>query len=347
MSSMSEMNEFIQSVKQLIRLVWLLILCVLGSLALWLTDLPGGFTSRTENRQPALSYATIPPASESGQLWQAPDTASIPATAEGDLIRYGRELIARTSVYLGPRGKVRAISNGMNCQNCHLNAGTVPYGNNYGAVASTYPKFRHRSGTVEGFEKRVNDCLERSLNGQRLAVDSREMQAIVAYLKWVGKDVRPGETLPGFGLVHLQVLDRAADPVKGERVYRSYCAQCHGANGEGVPAANGLEWTYPPLYGDNSYSIGAGLYRLSMFARYVKFNMPYGVTFEAPVLRDEEAWDVAAYINSMPRPGKDISADWPDISRKPFDYPFGPYADQFPESQHKYGPFTPITAVRQ
>ena len=70
-------------------------------------------------------------------LWQAPDTNSIPPTNEGSLIRYGRELIVNTSLYLGPKGKIAAVSNGMNCQNCHLNAGAKPWGNNYSAVFST------------------------------------------------------------------------------------------------------------------------------------------------------------------------------------------------------------------
>jgi thiosulfate dehydrogenase len=235
----------------------------------------------------------------------------------------------------------------MNCQNCHLNAGTVPFGNNYGKVASTYPKLRNRSGMLEGFEKRVNDCIERSLNGQKLGENSREMQAIVAYLKWVGKDVQKGETLPGFGLLELNSLDRPADPEKGALVYEKYCGRCHGENGEGQLAESGLEWTYPPLYGDKSYNVGAGLYRLSKFAAYVKANMPYGVTFENPFLTDEEAWDVAAYVNSMPRPEKDLSADWPDVSKKPVDHPFGPYADRFSEKQHKYGPFEPIKTAYQ
>ena len=72
--------------------------------------------------------------------------------------------------------------------------------------------------------------------------------------------------------------------------------------------------------------------------------MPQGVTHASPQLSDEEAWDVAAYVNSQPRPAKDLSADWPDISKKPVDRPFGPCADTFPEQQHKYGPFGPIAA---
>src|ERR1700754_4903427 len=81
--------------------------------------------------------------------WQAPDTASLPHNEEGDLVRYGRELVAHTAIYLGPKGTVAVKSNGMNCQNCHLEAGTKPWGNNYGGVASTYPKYRERSGLIE------------------------------------------------------------------------------------------------------------------------------------------------------------------------------------------------------
>ncbi|HAS58435.1 MAG TPA: cytochrome C, partial [Algoriphagus sp.] len=58
------------------------------------------------------------------------------------------------------------------------------------------------------------------------------------------------------------------------------------------------------------------------------------------------AWDVAAYVNSMERPSKDLSQDWPDISKKPMDHPFGPYSDSFPEVQHKFGPFKPITEAK-
>jgi thiosulfate dehydrogenase len=70
--------------------------------------------------------------------------------------------------------------------------------------------------------------------------------------------------------------------------------------------------------------------------------MPFGVTYDAPRLTDEEAWDVAAFVNSQPRPHKDQSADWKDIAHKPIDFPFGPYADAFTEKQHKYGPFAPM-----
>jgi len=273
------------------------------------------------------------------QLWMAPHPDEIPATPEGDLIRYGQELINHTSIYLGPKGIVKPISNGMNCKNCHLMGGQKAYGINYGAVASTYPQLRERTGSTVDVKERVNECIERSLNGTRLDSLDRELLAIEAYLLWIGKDVPKGVVPNGTGMKKVRYLDRPADPVKGEMVFKKNCVECHGANGEGVMEDNGLEWKYPPLYGEHSYNVGAGMFRISKFASFVRYSMPYGISFEQPVLTEEEAWDVAAFVNSMPHPGKDLSMDWPDISKKPIDHPFGPYADELSETQHKYGPY--------
>ena len=283
----------------------------------------------------------VAPDSNFTHLWTAPsDWRMMYLTdSQKELVEYGRELIAHTSEYLGPQGSVKAISNGMNCQNCHLNAGTQPWGNNYFAVQSTYPKFRARSGTIEDQVKRVNDCFERSLNGQALAVESKEMQAILAYIKWLGTDVEKGVAPKGSGIFKLKGLKRAIDPAKGAEVYAAKCQSCHQADGGGLLAENGKSYTYPPLWGPHSYNHGAGLFRMSNFAGYVKYNMPLGANYDKPQLSDEEAWDLAAYVNSMPRPAKDLSKDWPDIAGKPFDHPFGPYADPFTEEQHKYGPY--------
>jgi thiosulfate dehydrogenase len=74
--------------------------------------------------------------------------------------------------------------------------------------------------------------------------------------------------------------------------------------------------------------------------------MPLGSTYEKPQLSDEEAWNVAPFVNSQPRPVKVFSRDWPDISLKAIDYPYAPYADTFSEQQHKYGPFDPIKKAK-
>ncbi|MBI2730894.1 MAG: c-type cytochrome [Sphingobacteriales bacterium] len=278
--------------------------------------------------------------------WQAPDLNSVPYDAEGNAIRYGKELIVNTAWYFGPKGKIAAITNGMNCQNCHIEAGTKPFGNCFSAVASIYPTFRPRSGIVESIEFRINDCMQRSLNGKPIDSTSKEMQAMVAYLKWLGKNVPHGNKPIGAGTKDLAYLPRAADPVKGKLVYDATCQKCHGLNGEGQMEWDSTGYIYPPLWGEHSYNTGAGLFRISKLAGFIKCNMPYGITYKEPKLTDEEAWDVAAYIALQARPDIKFPQDWPDIKKKSIDHPFGPYADSFSELQHKYGPFAPIAAAK-
>lgn len=278
-------------------------------------------------------------------MWSAPDWNAVDAESNAADIKYGRELIVSTSEFLGPNGKVKKISNGLNCQNCHLEAGTAPLGNNYSAAKSTYPKVRGRSGKSEDIQSRINGCFQRSLNGEALPVNSKEMVAMVAYMDWLGQDVPKDEKPKGAGIYEVPLLDRAADPVQGKTIYERQCVACHMTDGQGVMKADGSGYTYPPLWGEHSYNQGAGLFRMSRFAGYVKVNMPLGATFENPILTDEESWDVAAYVNSLDRPKRDFPNDWPDISKKPMDHPFGPYADSFSEEQHKFGPFQAIKAA--
>ena len=280
---------------------------------------------------------------DTAQIWTANDPLSMLKENDAQLIQYGRDLIAHTADYLGPQGIVNPLSNGMNCQNCHLDAGSKPFGNNYSAVAATYPKFRARSGTAETIAKRVNDCFQRSLNGQALDSTGHEMRAIMAYIKWVGQTVPKGKTPKGAGLIKLPFLKRSANPDSGRVVYAAKCQSCHGEKGEGLPMPEGNGRRYPPLWGEKSYNEAAGLYRISSFAGYIKANMPFGASYDNPQLTDTEAWDLAAFVNSQPRPKHPfLATDWPKIDGKPFDHPFGPFADTFPEMQHKLGPFQPI-----
>src|SRR5436190_9816440 len=132
------------------------------------------FTSAAESNN-----FSIPANNASVDDWQAPDINALPDDEQGKLIRFGHELIMNTSLYLGPKGNIASVSNGMNCQNCHIDAGTKSFAGCFSAVASTYPKYRERSGRVESIEFRVNDCMLRSLNGKQIDSLGKEMKAMV------------------------------------------------------------------------------------------------------------------------------------------------------------------------
>lgn len=281
------------------------------------------------------------------------EAIALKTTKENSLtekVQYGKELILHTSKYFGPTGSLSQTSNGMNCTNCHLDAGTRNFGNNYKAVFANYPKFRERSGKLETLEKRINDCFQRSLNGTILPTKSPELEAMIAYINSVGKDVPKNTTPVESGIRKLKFLEIAANPEKGKLVYQKNCMECHSENGEGKISSikDSSYYIYPPLWGENSYNISAGLNRIQKLSGFIYDNMPNNLaTHEKPVLTEEEAWNVAAYIISQPRPKKFFKEDWPKIETKPSDYAFGPFADSFSEKQHKYGPFQEIIASRK
>jgi thiosulfate dehydrogenase len=279
--------------------------------------------------------------------WKAPDTSTIPKGTTGDMIRYGRELLAHTSVYFGPNGTIAKISNGMNCQNCHLDGGSKLFGNDYAYFIASYPKMDNRSGKVGLASDRIVQCFNRSLAGRAPDTTGHEVRAMLAYMKWIGQGVKKGRQPFGTSTEKLAYLGRAADTIKGKAVFISKCKICHGNNGEGLLAADKRSYTYPPLWGQHSYNDGAGMYRVGNLAGFVKNNMPFGATYQNPQVTDAEAWDVAAFVNSQPRPHKDQHNDWKNIKTKPVDFPFGPYADKFSEKQHKYGPFKPIKEAQK
>src|SRR4030095_16918370 len=132
----------------------------------------------------SIDKKAIPTDAVTEKPWKAADINLIKDGTLKKDVAYGKELIAHTAKYLGPNGSVKQITNGMNCNNCHLDAGTKPWGNNYGSVYSMYPKMRARSGKIEDLYKRISDCMQRSLNGETLAEDSREMKALIAYIDY-------------------------------------------------------------------------------------------------------------------------------------------------------------------
>jgi thiosulfate dehydrogenase len=275
-----------------------------------------------------------------------PDIRKVADDAFGRMVKYGHALVTDTANQIGPAAPdpaKRFAGNNLTCQNCHLQGGTQPYAMPLIGVWGQFPQYRGREGEVRTLEDRVNGCMERSMNGRALALDSREMKAFLAYAKWLSTGIPDGAKIIGSGTKPVQEPERAADLRHGGQVYAEKCVACHGEGGQGQRIATGYQ--FPPLWGPDSYNDGAGMARLLNAAAFAKHNMPLGTTFDSPMLSDDEAYDVAGYVNSQPRPHMgDLDKDFPNRLQKPVDAPYGPYIDGFSAEQHKFGPFGPIRA---
>jgi thiosulfate dehydrogenase len=278
--------------------------------------------------------------------WTQPNISSVGNDPLGQLIKYGYALVVDTANQIGPAVSdttKRYSGNNLTCQSCHLRAGAQPYALPLVGVWGQFPQYRGREGQIGTLEDRVNGCMERSMNGRDLPLESREMKAYLAYIRWLSTGVPDGAKLVGAGTMRVKEPDRAANLEHGAAVFAQNCVLCHGADGAGRRKADGSGYQFPPLWGPDSYNYGAGMTRILTAAAFVMHNMPFGTTFDAPVLSDEEAYDVAAYINSKERPIKtDLDRDFPNKLQKPVDSPYGPYVDGFSPEQHKLGPFSPI-----
>jgi thiosulfate dehydrogenase len=283
--------------------------------------------------------------------WTAPDIATVGDDPLGKLVKYGHALVTDTANQIGPTVSDQALrfaGNNLNCQSCHLKGGTQAYAMPLVGVWGQFPQYRGREGDVVSLEVRINGCLERSMNGRALPFDGPEMKAFLAYIRWLSAGIPDGARLVGAGTLPVKEPGRAADLRHGAKVYAELCAVCHAENGQGQRAESGAGYRSPPLWGPDSYNNGAGMDRLLTAAAFVKHNMPFGTTFDAPLLTDDDAYDVAAYINSQPRPEKpNLERDYPNRLQKPVDTANGPFADGFRAEQHKYGPYEPIRARRE
>ena len=279
--------------------------------------------------------------------WTPPDIHTVGDDAFGKMVKYGYALVTDTANQIGPGAADPAFhysGNNLTCQSCHLKAGTQAYAMPLTGVWGQFPQYRGREGEVGTLEDRINGCLDRSMNGRALPLASREMKAYLAYMKWLSTDIPDGAKLVGSGTLSVKEPARAADPAHGKQVYTQVCAACHGADGQGQRRADG-GYQFPPLWGPDSYNDGAGMARLLGAAAFIKNNMPFGTTHAAPVLSDDDAYDVAAFVNAADRPQKaDLQKDFPIRLQKPVDTAYGPYADDFSPQQHKLGPFDPIRA---
>ncbi|MCP5343090.1 MAG: c-type cytochrome [Pseudomonadales bacterium] len=281
-----------------------------------------------------------------GSVWMLRQTPQLDDKGTEVSVEYGRQLIRETSVLMGPEHEdpaMRYSGSNLDCSSCHLDSGTKPGTLSLLTASSRYPRFSGRDGIEGDLRDRINGCMERSMNGTKLPRESAEMRSMEAYILSLGEQYAAmGETRrQSEEPTAFREPARAADPVAGQVVYEERCQVCHGDNGQGLPATLDIRegYLFPPLWGPDSFNNGAGMNRVLTASNFIKARMPLG----QPDLTDDEAYDVAAYINSKERPQKaNLEVDYPDRKNKPVDSPYGPYADPFPPEQHRVGPYGPI-----
>ncbi len=271
----------------------------------------------TLNAPPPEEYQVVNAEKQVVGHYSVPDDASILAKPNAEQILFGRRLLNETARLLPAN-----VGNGLACNSCHLVDGKLPEGNPYINTVNFYPHEMPRAGKEVNLVMRINGCFQRSMNGKPLKPDSAEMQAMIAYMTWLKGDVAKADRV---NILNAAPIDTklVPDPANGAVVYAARCATCHGDQGEGMKDAAG-HFIFPPLWGDQSFNIGAGMARTYKAAAFVKAAMPPAMNLKAPlgaggVLTDQEAVDVAEFFTHMPRP--DFAGkvnDWPN-GNKPKD----------------------------
>src|SRR5579862_6279814 len=153
--------------------------------------------------------------------WTVPDPDTLPNDAFGRAVRRGRDLIVKTSSLIGPDASDPAMhfsGNGLDCQSCHLQAGTQRFGLPLAGTWGVFPTYIARENEVRTLEERINGCMERSMNGRALPLDSREMKAMLAYIRFISAGVPTGRGAEGRATPTLPLPAAASDPTHGAQV---------------------------------------------------------------------------------------------------------------------------------
>lgn len=285
---------------------------------LFVAALTGCDSSKPASATPSkFDMVSVEDANKDIGVYVLPQDTAILKEDNADEIFYGKRLLNETKRLLPEH-----VGASMNCNSCHISQGKVPLGDPYINSYNVYPRVMPRSGTEVDLEARINGCFQRSMNGKPLVRDSVEMKAMIAYMKWLGQN-SPKDSrvkIRNAGKVDTSLVGNTK---RGEKIYLAQCATCHGDNGQGIKDSRG-DIVFPPLWGEESFNIGAGMARTYKAAAFIKYNMPMGIQVKGlwghgGVLSDQDAVDVAEYFTHQPRPDFPAKVnDWPS-GKKPKD----------------------------
>lgn len=224
--------------------------------------------------------------------FKPPPVESMPDDDFGQAVRMGERIFTNTKENAG-----KYVGNALTCANCHLDAGRKADASPLWAAYVSYPAFRSKDGHVNTFAERLQGCFRFSMNGKAPPLGDPVLVSLETYAYWLAKGAPVGENLPGRGYPKVNTPARAPDYVRGSKLYDQHCALCHGADGAGQASAG--KTVFPPLWGSRSFNWGAGMHEIQNAAGFIKANMPLGL---GGTLTDQEAWDVAMFMDSHERP---------------------------------------------
>ncbi|MFQ6745882.1 c-type cytochrome, partial [Bordetella pertussis] len=221
-----------------------------------------------------------------------PAADAIPDNEFGKVVREGEQIFLHT-----PQRAAKFVGNDLTCASCHLDAGRRADSAPMWAAYVLYPAYRAKNGHVNTLAERLQGCFRYSMNGESPPADDPTLVALQSYMYWLASKAPTGVKLAGRGYRKLPAPPQKPDYLRGKTAYAQYCAVCHGAEGQGQK--NGRHWVFPALWGEHSFNWGAGMHQIGNAAGFIKANMPLG---QAGLLSDQEAWDVAYFMNAHERP---------------------------------------------
>lgn len=277
-----------------------LVLVVLGSLLVDFGLAPSWLTGATRDQSEAETAAAQSGGDgKQAALFQPPAESTIPDDDFGKSVRRGMAIFNDTGTNAHD-----FVGNDLSCSNCHLDAGRQAYSAPMWAAYPVYPKYRGKNKMVNTMEDRIKGCFTYSMNAQGSPsggpppYGSDVYRDLQAYFFWMSKGLPTGEKPEGAGFGKIDKPAQEPSRQRGEEVFAENCAVCHGADGQGQKDING-KVVFPPLWGPHSFNWGAGMHKVDAAAAFIKHNMPLS---EPNKLSVQEAWDVAAFVDSHPRP---------------------------------------------
>jgi thiosulfate dehydrogenase len=265
---------------------------VVAAVAIVMAAGGGSGTTLAKAGKPAVSTAAKP--KPTAVLFQPPAEQDMPKNEFGQVIKMGRDVFQQTTLYAGPYvGKTN-----LRCASCHLDAGRLAYSAPLWAAYVSYPAYRSKNKHVNTFPERMQGCFKYSMNGKAPPLGDPVLVALESYAYWLASGAPIDSKIAGRGYPPVPKPALPRDFQRGQQVFEQHCALCHGADGAGQADANGLP-VFPALWGAKSFNWGAGMGSIKNAAGFIKANMPLGL---GGTLSDQQAWDVATFMDSHERP---------------------------------------------